>query len=47
MTDENAPAAEPKTASHDPLYPEKLRQFMNTGWGDTERAGPALGGFPG
>jgi Xaa-Pro aminopeptidase len=26
-----------KSASHDPLYPEKLREFMNAGWGDTER----------
>jgi Xaa-Pro aminopeptidase len=30
------------TASHDPLYPEKLRQFMNTGWGDTERTDATL-----
>jgi Xaa-Pro aminopeptidase len=42
MTDEKAAATEPRTASHDPLYPEKLRQFMNTGWGDTERADASL-----
>jgi Xaa-Pro aminopeptidase len=30
------------TASHDPKVPEKLRQFMNTGWADTERADAAL-----
>ncbi|HEU4948095.1 MAG TPA: aminopeptidase P family protein [Kribbella sp.] len=39
MTDENTP----KTASHDPLYPEKLREFMNSGWGDTERQNLTLG----
>ncbi|WP_328988397.1 aminopeptidase P family protein [Kribbella sp. NBC_01245] len=33
MTDEKAP----KTASHDPQTPEKLREFMNQGWGDIER----------
>jgi Xaa-Pro aminopeptidase len=32
----DAPKAD-NTASHDPLYPEKLREFMNAGWGDTER----------
>jgi Xaa-Pro aminopeptidase len=30
------------TASHDPLYPEKLREFMNSGWADTERQGITL-----
>src|SRR5262245_38645880 len=30
------------TASHDPRFPEKLRQFMNTGWADTERTDATL-----
>ncbi len=38
MNDENAP----KTASHDPVYPDKLRAFMNASWGDTERADATL-----
>ena len=31
-----------KVASHDPGVPDKLREFMNSGWGDTERADAAL-----
>ena len=27
----------PKTATHDSEPQEKLRQFMNSGWGDIER----------
>ncbi len=38
QADESAP----KTASHDPAFPEKLREFMNSGWGDTERADATL-----
>lgn len=37
MTDENT-----NTVSPDPQFPEKLRQFMNTGWADTERKDAAL-----
>ncbi|WP_112246193.1 aminopeptidase P family protein [Kribbella monticola] len=32
----------PKTATHDNEPQEKLRQFMNSGWGDIERADVAL-----
>jgi Xaa-Pro aminopeptidase len=42
MTDEtDAPKAD-NSASHDPMYPEKFREFMNTGWGDTERQNVTL-----
>jgi Xaa-Pro aminopeptidase len=30
------------TESHDPAYPERLLEFMRTGWRDTEWSGPAL-----
>ena len=33
---------ESKTASHDPKVPDKLREFMNTGWADTERTDAGL-----
>jgi Xaa-Pro aminopeptidase len=33
MTDKDTP----KTASHDPQYPAKFREFMNGGWSDIER----------
>jgi Xaa-Pro aminopeptidase len=42
MNDEKAPASEPKTESQDPIYPDKLREFMNASWGDTERADATL-----
>src|SRR5215207_89573 len=32
----------PKTASHDAPSGEKLRQFMNSGWGETERTDVTL-----
>ena len=38
MSDEKESA----TASHDAGVPEKLREFMNAGWADTERADAAL-----
>ena len=40
MTDSTEQA--PKTATHDTEPKEKLRQFMNSGWGDIERTDVAL-----
>lgn len=42
MSDEKDSAQETATASHDTAVPEKLREFMNSGWADTERSDATL-----